>query len=650
MKNTLSVVEAAQAFQTANPDIPMVFIPLFDGEAGRGKYPNHPGGHFPDITGGWQKRAITVPWQHPAWAEATGYGIVLTHNQHLVIIDVDNEDRLTLAQQAALQAAPGLTYFTRKGRHHWYRTTPGTLKTMGGKAYTRPWGEMWHHTPRQVAGPGSADKPAPQNLTIPDHIPPIDELLTTTTNLGDWDPAPPEPKGDHDSLRDWIIHQVREGQTDEHRLYLEGKQTDWYENIERKRPRLAQQELQNLINWTLAKGNPQGQPPPTTAPTFEMGELTLLGQEILWDNHIVDHLSGKPVPLNRWQWQTGHPEYLNFYYQQIRIQLPPKITITTAQQAKQHLQSIPPAYQIDADHGDGHIIIGGADETTMLLAQPGQGKTFLALAVVQNLDIPTIYIATESLPSALKRAELLQLNWNNLTITNQPTALHLKELCTQADKNNTQLIVVDVLAPFLDEENSAASWHLFTRYLAPLTAGRSLLICHHTGKNIRLGARGTSAIEAATSYDYLLKADRDPDGDLIIKAKWHRKDKDGHEPTGLAMRIAKHPRWHYNLLPLSREEAADENLIVKAWYAAVNLLPPNKLPSVQKIAEQLDRLMKDLGRKSSTTSARRAVETKLNALFVKVDEAAYNRAPGYTLKDTDNPSKHTLHLESDFGE
>ena len=116
------------------------------------------------------------------------------------------------------------------------------------------------------------------------------------------------------------------------------------------------------------------------------------------------------------------------------------------------------------------------------------------------------------------------------------------------------------------------------------------------------------------------------------------------------MRIAKHPRWHYNLLPLSREEAADENLIVKAWYAAVNLLPPNKLPSVQKIAEQLDRLMKDLGRKSSTTSARRAVETKLNALFVKVDEAAYNRAPGYTLKDTDNPSKHTLHLESDFGE
>ena len=610
-----AMLAAAQAFQQANYDIPMVVIPLFDGETGKGKYPNHPGGHHPDITSGWQKRIISVPDQHPAWQEATGYGIVLTGNDQLVIIDVDNEDKLTLAQQAALQAAPGLTYFTRKGRHHWYRVTPGAYQPMGGKAYARPWGEMWYYTPRQVAGPGSADKPAPPNLLIPDHIPPIDELLTTTHNLDDWDPPQPEPKGDHDSLRDWIMFQVQNGQTDDTRLYLDGKQTEWYQAIELKRPRLAQQELQNIIAWCLSHGNPQGQPPPTTGPAaFELGEPTQLGQEVLWGDTIVDHIGGKPISLKAWPYQTGHPQYLDFYHQQIRIQIPPPTLITNQNEAQTYLDRLPAPHRVEAQSGDGFIVWGGPDETTMILGQPGQGKTWATMMGIAELDLPTLYIATESLPSAVKRAKLLNINWDNFYLTSQPSAQHLKTLCQLADDKSVQIVVVDVLAHFLDEENSASSFHMFLRYLSPLTANRSLVICHHLGKDKNRGARGSSAMEAATSYDYICASHREDDGTLRTDVRWHRKDKDGHQPTGLTLILAHHNnRFSANWHSLSKEEALDDKHIIDAWYAARNIIAADKLPTPGGVGRQLHQL----GHAKSDSTGKNRVNARLKKLFTE---------------------------------
>ena len=107
------------------------------------------------------------------------------------------------------------------------------------------------------------------------------------------------------------------------------------------------------------------------------------------------------------------------------------------------------------------------------------------------------------------------------------------------------------------------------------------------------------------------------------------------------MRIAKRPRWHYNLLnSLSREEAADENLIIKAWYAAVNLLPPDNLPpstkSPSKVGPPDERPRPQIVHHQRPLRSRTQTQRPLS---IKVDEAAYIcRAPGYTLKDADNPS------------
>ena len=175
------MLAAAQAFQAANPDLQLVVIPLFGSD---GKLPYPHGGAHPEIATGWQKRVLSVPGDHPAWKEATGWGIVLTNNPHLLIVDVDKPEELTAEQQAALNESPGLTYPTRRGRHHWYRVQPGDHPPITGKAGEWPGGEIWYHTARQVAGPGSLDKPTPTDLTIPDHAPPLGALLLPTDSNG----------------------------------------------------------------------------------------------------------------------------------------------------------------------------------------------------------------------------------------------------------------------------------------------------------------------------------------------------------------------------------------------------------------------------------------------------------------------------------
>ena len=178
------MLAAVQAFQAANPDLQLIVIPLF---GPYGKLPYPPGGAHPDIVTGWQKRALSVPDDHPAWKEATGWGIVLTDNPHLLIVDVDKPEELTAEQQAALNESPGLTYPTRRGCHHWYRVQPGDYPPITGKAGKWPGGEIWYHTARQVAGPGSQDKPAPTCLAIPDHVPPLKVLLPPTDSNGSGD-------------------------------------------------------------------------------------------------------------------------------------------------------------------------------------------------------------------------------------------------------------------------------------------------------------------------------------------------------------------------------------------------------------------------------------------------------------------------------
>ena len=73
----------AAAFQAANPDLKLVLIPLRDGGTPKleGKVP------IPD---NWEQ-SEGVPFDHPSWRKATGYGLVLTGNQEVVIFDIDGK-------------------------------------------------------------------------------------------------------------------------------------------------------------------------------------------------------------------------------------------------------------------------------------------------------------------------------------------------------------------------------------------------------------------------------------------------------------------------------------------------------------------------------------------------------------------------------
>ena len=155
---------AAQAadFQAANPDLILHLIPLRDGGTPKleGKVP------IPD---NWQTCG-GVPFDHPSWRDATGYGIVLTDNRQVVIFDIDGD--LTEDAAKALDKIPGLRYKTKKG-FHLLTQVPATsgLPSMNSlKEYgDENWGQIFHYAKRQVALCGSKNKQLPSggNLTIP---------------------------------------------------------------------------------------------------------------------------------------------------------------------------------------------------------------------------------------------------------------------------------------------------------------------------------------------------------------------------------------------------------------------------------------------------------------------------------------------------
>ena len=125
-----------------------------------------PGGKQPK-TDGWQNLTASVPPDDPAWATATGHGIVLTSVPHVLVVDVDNPQKLADQHDllTALQRQPGLSYRTRQGRHHYYWTEDTTEIPWG--AYPQHGLEIGRNTPRFLAGPGSRGKTEwPPDLTI----------------------------------------------------------------------------------------------------------------------------------------------------------------------------------------------------------------------------------------------------------------------------------------------------------------------------------------------------------------------------------------------------------------------------------------------------------------------------------------------------
>ncbi len=182
----------------------------------------------------------------------------------------------------------------------------------------------------------------------------------------------------------------------------------------------------------------------------------------------------------------------------------------------------------------GHIL---RDSLAMLAGPPGSGKSFLALdaALSVNYGVPflgeypttpgkVVYIAAEGVRGLWRRVEA----WlGHRGIDDDPgivaidravdlagidAAVDIAECVQEAWHGETpSLLVVDTLARCSSaEENSATEVGQVIRTLDSLRhalAGCTILVVHHTGKDLSKGERGSSALRGA--MDTLIKLDGD---------------------------------------------------------------------------------------------------------------------------------------------
>ena len=106
-----------------------------------------------------------------------------------------------------------------------------------------------------------------------------------------------------------------------------------------------------------------------------------------------------------------------------------------------------------------------------MLGSEEAGKTWLALEVARQLpDERIAYITTEATGSLADRMRLLgDNNFGHVEIIGGiPSPPQIKLLANIP----YTIVIVDVLTHLLDDENSAADFHVFDRNFAPLKQGR----------------------------------------------------------------------------------------------------------------------------------------------------------------------------------
>ena len=195
--------------------------------------------------------------------------------------------------------------------------------------------------------------------------------------------------------------------------------------------------------------------------------------------------------------------------------------------------TLSPAYIIEPL--GGRLVIGGPGERTLFAGDTGVGKTWAILWLLQQLQVPTLYIATEAYHQIAKRiAHEPQKYDKRLILESTPTAERIKELVSICDDKNIELIIFDVVAPMLPDENNASSYQDFLKFISPIAETRSTILVHHYGKDSSKGARGSSAMEAQVSYDYRItnpkKTPHTKEIEVLIKH--NKKDTGGNYPKG----------------------------------------------------------------------------------------------------------------------
>ena len=568
------------------------------------------------ITNEWQKTGNGLLLDDRRWNNnVTGYGPVLTDNDWLLIIDIDNEQSLNPQASALLAALNPLTYKTGKGRHHLVAVPPGRYEPMTtGGPYDRIYGEVFYNAKRFVAFTGSANKKFPEqgNYVIPEADTAILDLL-----LAELQAHPPKPiparnanpsgtgGGIHNRQMAFIQQNLDKhpGLTDEE-LIEQLKTTEDFQTAVAQAGynQVIQKVKKSAAGWRNKTRNrhlqddeeanyrPDNEPPPeayyqeeppAAAESYRgpglirLGDLTIAGQEIIVDDIVIGWLQGPPVDYGRFPIKDKqlYQRYRDFYIRHMRIPVPTPIQIFNLQDLENYERTIPEPYRINTPSGGGNIIIP-AKEWTLLVAKKKQGKTWAAMTIAAELSVPSIYIATEGLTAIKDRIRLIgQSRFDNKVLFhNRPNAARMRNLAEQADIINAEIIFIDVLAPFLEDEIKASSFNDFERFMLPLTEGRTVILVHHYGQDQGKGARGTSRIEDAVGYGYRISRDTPPDGNYtrIVIRPDDDLDRLGLKSAGAELRLGpERDRFVAALHPIQAVSVRGNTAeIAAAWQAA----------------------------------------------------------------------------------
>ena len=284
---------------------------------------------------------------------------------------------------------------------------------------------------------------------------------------------------------------------------------------------------------------------------FSLGLILTYGTQILRNGQFVDIFRPSKPPLKYDEYtyrDVDYSEYVDFYNQQALVLTAP-FQIIPAPELPRFVADQPPELHVRTETG-ADITLGEPGEITLYYGATNTGKTWAAVWTLKQLgeEYPALYIATEQLPAVAERLTGQNITWTALA--GQPASgTDHADLTRLADETNARIIVIDCLSPLLEDENSAAAYHAAIAQFQPLLQTRYSIIVHHSGKNPRSGARGTSRItdKPPIVYEIQRPASAAP-GDRLLHIT-PRKLKNRWDGIGAQLRVTDHREIIASALP-----------------------------------------------------------------------------------------------------
>ncbi len=293
---------------------------------------------------------------------------------------------------------------------------------------------------------------------------------------------------------------------------------------------------------------------------FSLGLILTYGTQILRNGQFVDIFRPNKPPLKYDEYtyrDVDYSDYVDFYNQQALVLTAP-FQIIPAPELPRFVADQPPELHVRTETG-ADVTLGEPGEITLYYGATNTGKTWAAVWTLKQLgeDYPALYIATEQLPAVAERLTGQNITWTALA--GQPASgTDHADLARLADETNARIIVIDCLSPLLEDENSAAAYHAAIAQFQPLLQTRYSIIVHHSGKNPRSGARGTSRITDKPPIVYEIQRPASAaSGDRLLHIT-PRKLKNRWEGIGAQLRVTDHWEIIASAIPSEGETIPSE--------------------------------------------------------------------------------------------